>query len=194
MLRDEWVTRIGTLPGVVAARPFDGLFDLKALKRLAAKTPAVFVGNTSTTKASDESGEVAAIRRIVAIVVAKRGDERRATSEGAVPNDAAAVIADRIMAEVLLGERPPAGRGYAMNVKAVNRHSDALMGIGHSMWLVQWDQAEILDATHLDSVLDDLITIHTRYDIEPFADVEPVEDITDSDVDAASTTTFPEPT
>jgi hypothetical protein len=191
MLRDDYATRFAAFPNVAQSAPHDGRFNRAELDRIGPTTPAIFVATLSTVDASRSGDEIIATRRLAAFVVTNRADDRRIAADAdpdslayaalESPGEVAQWYADRIVAELINGERVASGHDAPQNIRARNLFANELADRGHTLWIVQWDQSEALDIGSLEATLSNLVTVHTDYDIPPHADP-------DTPVDAATTT------
>jgi hypothetical protein len=166
-LRDALVGRFSGLPGVVTCRAHDGRFDLPELKRMGAwNSPTVLVACLGLDGLEPRgTREVFGRFRWTAIVVAKRGDDRRRNQQS--PGDVAASIALRIVYELENGLPVAEACSRADRIEAGNLFSTAIARKGHTMWAVAWRQETKITPEDLDIVAEDLETVVTEWDANP---------------------------
>lgn len=180
-MRDAIVSRIReTLPNLRLVAPHGGDFTPQELDRYMTNAPAVFVVNRGAVGVVDYAGEQLVRDRWAACVVAR--DLPANTESDRVPKADLARRIARTVAKLVAVERwGGTGATGATGITITNLYSASGDAKGAAFWVVSWEQPED-DTSAGAAQLDDLLRIHTDYDLAP----------PDAHIDASDVTTFPE--
>ena len=139
-----------------------GRFDREEIRRIAHKSPAVFVACLAASETEDEGGEIESDLRWGAFIVAK--DQR------AVKRDEVALALLQALLLHLPGNRWNVEAGRPENIAAQNLYSGKIDKLGIAMWGVSWSQRMTLGAALDETTLAVFATLHTEHSLVPGVD------------------------
>lgn len=177
-MRDAVLARIhAVLPSLRAVKAHGGDFSAAELERFMTNAPAVFVASRGAVGIDDVAGEIVVRDQWAACVVTRdlpSSPEAPHTSRGDLGRAIAREIARLVARERWNGTASK----NATNVVVQNLYSAPADQRGTAFWLVSWEQPED-DSDAGFETLDDLLRIHTDYDLSPKDDVVDAADLTE---------------
>ena len=130
------------MPNLGECRPHPGRFDLEELKRVSAKTPAVYVACLGVSGATDAGGDDAMVDAGLAMAIYVVTTDRQG-----LPRDVAVLNIVEALSLALVGNRfGVADVGVPSEIKGQNLYAGNVDRIGVAMWGLSWKQSVRLKA------------------------------------------------